>query len=157
MGIRKALRRCQQDGRCPSQRSSQRFPWLRIQCRQGGFVDGAGYQTPTQLGCGFLFLARFGERPRGGRSAFYQKYGEKCLNIQIMANTGNNCASTALCLTMSDKCEQSKAEHCRGGDPAYGAPATWRYILRCAQLLAALAAACKRQAETCVCVYYCRT
>jgi hypothetical protein len=112
VGIRKALRRCQQDGRCPSQRSSQRFPWLRIQCRQGGFVDGAGYQTPTQLGCGFLFLARFGERPRGGRSAFYQKYGEKCLNIQIMANTGNNCASTALCLTMSDKCEQSKAEHC---------------------------------------------
>jgi hypothetical protein len=33
---------------------------------------------------------------------------------------------------------ESKAEHWRGGAPAAGEPATWRYILRCAQLLATL-------------------
>ena len=36
------------------------------------------------------------------------------------------------------ECEQSKAEHWRGGARTAGAPATWRYILRCVQLLATL-------------------
>jgi hypothetical protein len=35
-----------------------------------------------------------------------------------------------------------KAEHWRGGATAVGAPATWRYILRCAQFLVTLSTHC---------------
>jgi hypothetical protein len=49
-----------------------------------------------------------------------------------------SCKHRALSGGRQWECEQSKAEHWRGGARTAGAPATWRYILRCVQLLATL-------------------
>jgi hypothetical protein len=149
VGIQKALRRCQKDARRPSRRSSPRIPSLLLQCRQFRTREW-GWLPGAQLGCGFLFLTRFGERPRGAAQRFIRDMEKSKVVFRRLS-----VAPIYVCISDDYDVEIHllihvhahahtqasyarayghlvKSEHGRGGAPAVGAPATWKYVLRCA-------------------------